>query len=196
MTAETEALAENNVRLVYHMMAKLYPVLHKTAKWNCMDEEDLLNEGLWALYRAAEGYNPRVGKFSTYACVAISRSIRRAATGYKREDVALHTLSLDEDECNGEYRALYEKLEDESAARSFWEVVEGSVLRREVREAVDALTPRQREAVRRRYGLGYIGKTYPEIAADMGCKPQNVKQLVALGEASLRIRLAEWEESV
>jgi RNA polymerase sigma factor (sigma-70 family) len=47
--------------------------------WGGVPEDDLLQEGRIALWRAIEGYEPRRGAaFSTYASVAIARAVWRA----------------------------------------------------------------------------------------------------------------------
>ena len=66
-----------NVLLARHERLVRYVVRNQI--WGGVPEDDLLQEGRIALWRAIEGYDPRRGAaFSTYASVAIARAVWRA----------------------------------------------------------------------------------------------------------------------
>lgn len=75
-----EYIVELNIGLVYTMLKKVGT--------NDADEDDLLSEGLLALTRAVERFNPWKGyRFSTYACNAIGRAlIRRRQREHRYRD--------------------------------------------------------------------------------------------------------------
>jgi len=66
-----------NILLEWHERLVRYVVRNQI--WGGVPEDDLLQEGRIALWRAIEGYDPRRGAaFSTYASVAIARRVWRA----------------------------------------------------------------------------------------------------------------------
>ena len=66
-----------NTLLARHERLVRYVVRNQI--WGGVPEDDLLQEGRIALWRAIEGYEPRRGAaFSTYASVAIARAVWRA----------------------------------------------------------------------------------------------------------------------
>ena len=84
MTKQQEQLVEDNINLVYYTIVRYYP-LHK-------GDEDIIQNGMIGLCRAAIDYNPEKGAFSTYAIRKI-----RSAIGYEfRKDCKrIKTISLD-----------------------------------------------------------------------------------------------------
>lgn len=70
------------------LLARHEPLVHYMVRnqiWGGVPEDDLLQEGRIALWRAIEGYDPQRGTaFSTYACVAIAHRVWRA-TQQERE---------------------------------------------------------------------------------------------------------------
>jgi RNA polymerase primary sigma factor len=65
-------LTEGNLGLVYDLMGR--------SRFENLDREDMTSEGLMALLRAVDTFDPWRGfRFSTYACNAILRSFSRAA---------------------------------------------------------------------------------------------------------------------
>jgi RNA polymerase primary sigma factor len=78
LTRVTERLVSANLGLVYEMMRRVRPT-H-------IDREELISEGMLALYRSVQSFNPWSGfRFSTYACNAILRAFgRRIQTENRR----------------------------------------------------------------------------------------------------------------
>lgn len=70
-------LVEENLQLV-PWIVKCY------FYWSSMDFEDLVQEGNLGLIKAAEKYNPTIGRFSTHAFWWISQAIRRAIKNQAR----------------------------------------------------------------------------------------------------------------
>jgi len=75
--AQAGCRACGNALLVRHEGLVHYIVRHQI--WGGVAEDDLLQEGRIALWRAIEGYDPERGAaFSTYASVAIARAVWQA----------------------------------------------------------------------------------------------------------------------
>ena len=73
LTAEQQALVENNMRLVHHAIKRYLPFLVKSK-----DYEDWAQIGMIGLCQAAKGYNPEAGTaFSTLACISVRNEITR-----------------------------------------------------------------------------------------------------------------------
>lgn len=69
MTQEQERLVAENINIVYFAAKKM----------GCGSDEDLIQEGMVGLCKAAKGFNPDKGyKFSTYALHCIKSHISRA----------------------------------------------------------------------------------------------------------------------
>ena len=65
-----EYIAERNLGLVYSM-------INRFVTWH-LDEDDVLSEGMYALTRAVDRFDPSKGfRFSTYACNVIWKSLKR-----------------------------------------------------------------------------------------------------------------------
>ncbi len=73
-------VVEANQGLVYDLIGR--------SRFSTLDREEMTSEGMMALLRAADTFNPWKGyRFSTYACNAIIRAFARAAmTDSKRRD--------------------------------------------------------------------------------------------------------------
>ena len=73
-------VVEANQGLVYDLIGR--------SRFSSLDREEMTSEGMMALLRAADTFNPWKGyRFSTYACNAIIRAFARAAmTDSKRRD--------------------------------------------------------------------------------------------------------------
>lgn len=67
MNDEQRKLAEDNMKLVYHVIARDYPTFK--------GDEDIVQSGMLGLCRAATKWNESRGAFSTYACVCIRSAI-------------------------------------------------------------------------------------------------------------------------
>lgn len=79
-----EQLIQDNMGLVYHVIQQKYPTF--------IGDEDLIQSGMVGLCKAAESFDPTVGKFSTFAYWCILNEIRRDfVSRFKHKGV----LSLD-----------------------------------------------------------------------------------------------------
>lgn len=76
---DTDRLIRANLRLVYRHA-------HRYAKLRLLTFDDLVSEGMYALVRAARGYDPATGNaFSSYAVPAIARAMCNALRVKKRD---------------------------------------------------------------------------------------------------------------
>jgi RNA polymerase sigma factor (sigma-70 family) len=66
---ERDALILDNMKLVYHVLHKYYPSHAKN--------EDIIQEGMLGLVKAAENFNPEKGKFYNFAITSILNQIRQ-----------------------------------------------------------------------------------------------------------------------
>lgn len=151
---------------------------------------DLVNEGNIGLVRAADRFDPDRGvRFISYAHFWVRRAMVNAIT---RHDVRPlpgepppRPLSLDH-AVPGGARTLAELLPDERAPEPG-----AGVVRERLRDAIEAslsdLPPREREVVRRYFGLGSeCAETLAEISADLGVSRERVRQLKDQGLSRLR----------
>ena len=67
MNDEQRKLAEDNMKLVYHVIARDYPTF--------VGDEDIIQSAMLGLCRATMRWNESKGAFSTYACVCIKSAI-------------------------------------------------------------------------------------------------------------------------
>ena len=79
-----EKLIEDNMKLVYFIVHKYYPAFGKN--------EDVIQEGMVGLVKAADTWDESKSKFSTYACACILTEIR---TYFKQQSKHQNVLSLD-----------------------------------------------------------------------------------------------------
>ena len=183
--AEVQRLVEKNRKLVDYMVNRY---LKRYFVGN-MDRDDLVSWGMIGLVNAARAYDPNRGtSFSTLACRAIERMLIR---GVRREwdpDEANATLSLDrlvrEGDDSGD-RRFVEQLEADTN-------VENDIMRADldetVREALDVLTPEQRQLIERRY---FKQESVQDIAEDLGLTRQGVYSRERSIMRQLRSRLTE-----
>ncbi len=183
--AEVQRLVEKNKKLVDYMVNRY---LKRYFVGN-MDRDDLVSWGMIGLVNAARAYDPSRGtSFSTLACRAIERMLIR---GVRREwdpDEANATLSLDrlvrEGDDSGD-RRFVEQLEADTN-------VENDIMKADldetVREALDVLTPEQRQLIERRY---FKQESVQDIAEDLGLTRQGVYSRERSIMRQLRSRLTE-----
>lgn len=166
MTKQQQQLVEDNINLVYFTIVRYYP-LHK-------GNEDIIQNGMIGLCRAAIDYNPEKGMFSTYAIRKI-----RSAIGYEfRKDAKrIKTISLDaEREANhhGDTVTLQEAVMGDNDV----DYVDTTPL-------CKVLTPQQRDV----FDLLQQGKSKPEIAEILGISRQRVHQ-------QLRVIQKKWSKTL
>lgn len=81
-----DKLIEDNMKLVYYVINKYYP--------SYLGDEDVVQEGMLGLCRAANNYDPSKTKFSTYAVICIKHQILYYLRSRSKHN---GTLSLDYD---------------------------------------------------------------------------------------------------
>jgi len=128
--------------------------------------EEALQTGRIGLWRAILGYDPQRGtRFSTYAYPAIIRQVWDAV----RRECAWERRQVRE-ELLGVY---FEANSADDRQKAEWEEVEDSL-----RGMVAGLPERQREVIRRHYGLeGQVPQTLAEIGGQWGVSRQRVYQI-------------------
>jgi RNA polymerase sigma factor (sigma-70 family) len=166
-----EFLLARHERLVHYVV--------RNQIWGGVPEDDLLQEGRIALWRAIEGYDPQKGAaFSTYACVAIARAVW-AATRHEREQRRLVRQADPPDD--------YLLLEG-----GIWLGLVGEVLT----EGLGHLSARQRRTLELVYGVGEKtplredgrnGWMLKEIGAQWGVTKERVRQVRNDALAVLRL---------
>lgn len=87
-----EYIVEQNLGLVYSMISR-FNSRH-------LDDDDLLSDGMFALSRAVDRFNPWRGfRFSTYACNVVARSLMRRGkqtSNYRRLFPVQHDVELEQ----------------------------------------------------------------------------------------------------
>ncbi len=133
--------------------------------------EEALQAGRTGLWRAIKGYDHQRGTaFSTYAWLAIMRSVWAAVKATQREAQTTHLVA--------------EVVDEQQEPAQLWEkaVVEAST-----REAVAHLPERLQAVLRARYGwAGQAPATFRQIGAQLGVSKQRAHQLHQ--EALIRLR--------
>lgn len=143
--------------------------------------DDLYQSGYPALVAAVETYDPARGRtFVSWLSVTLKTAFAEAGgyrTARQANDPLRRAASLDApigDESDAD--ALEAVIADGAAAEAFTEAEE-RVYRRQLHDALEKamndLTPRQRDILRRRY---YGGQSQPDIAAALGCTGAGVSQ--------------------
>ena len=108
-----DQLIEENMNLVYYLVHRYYPTFGQ--------DEDVIQEGMIGLIKAADTFDESKSKFSAYASVCILNQIRRY---FKLQSKHQHHLSLDkvlstsavDDEIHSTFGDL---VEDDSAMIDF-----------------------------------------------------------------------------
>lgn len=137
------------------------------------EAEDVAQEAMLRLWRAAPGWQPGGARVSTWLYRVVSNLVidRHRARGRRGRSVALEAVAEPADEGPGVEARLLE------AERL-----------RALGAAIAALPPRQREAVVLRH---LEGLPNPEIAAIMGIGAEAVESLTARGRRALAAALGE-----
>lgn len=140
-------------------------------------EDDLYQAGFLALVEAVETYDPGQAGFLTWLGYHLKTAFAQAA-GYRsvKRDALDFAADLDAPLPEVDNITLADTIEAPEAAQSF-EDVERELwladLRRILGGALEALPPRQREALKAHY---YQGRTLQEIAAAQGISAERVRQ--------------------
>lgn len=147
--------------------------------------EDAVHEGRIGLWRAIQGYDPGRGtKLSTYAVVAIKRSVWEAVRSHEESHSCFADLSVAD---------LPEEFEPSEPPDQSLAILEA---REELSELIAGLPPRLGEIVVRHHGLkGRFPESFTTIGRSFGVSRQRVhylhKQaltLLAQPDRSLRLR--------
>ena len=149
-------LIERNLRLVAHIMKKYYT--------GTSDQEDLISIGTIGLIKGIETFDSSKGaRLATYAARCVENEILmyfRARKKLQGEVSLSESIETDKDgnalylmDIVGEDDTMFSDLQDKE---------DGILIRRLVREC---LTPREREIISARYGLGgKVPRTQREVA--------------------------------
>jgi RNA polymerase sigma factor (sigma-70 family) len=166
-----------NTLLAWHERLVRYVVRNQI--WGGVPEDDLLQEGWIALWRAIEGYDPQRGAvFSTYASVAIARRVWRATQQERCERRLVRQADPPD-----AYLALEEGL---------WHALVGEVLA----EGLGHLSERQRRVLELVYGVGEEaplredgrdGYKLKEVGEQWGVSKERVRQVRNDALAVLRL---------
>jgi len=152
------SIAESNLGLVYSMARKARNV-------NPAQYEDAISEGVAALMRAIDKFDPGRGfRFSTYAC----RSIWKSFSNIKR------------DCCK---RLRERELPELPMADPRAKVADAGAIRAEMLELLDCLPVRTRKIIERRF---YHSETLEEIGAYFGLSKERVRQTINNGLETMR----------
>lgn len=92
-TVDIEGLVRDNERLVHR---EVWRFRRQHPRLTGCDQDDLVSFGLFGLFKAAGGYQPSRGEFSTYAVPAIQHEIIKQAERVSREFRRFKLVSLDE----------------------------------------------------------------------------------------------------
>lgn len=138
-------LIEHNLRLVMHIIKKYYT--------SSADAEDLISIGTIGLIKGVSTYRPDRGvRLATYAARCIENEILMFFRGQKKSAGDISLSGVLEPDGEGDGPSVLDTIADDT------DLLEDLTRRdsvQEVRNAVSAaLTPREAEIVRLRYGLG------------------------------------------
>ncbi|MBR3238064.1 MAG: RNA polymerase sporulation sigma factor SigK [Oscillospiraceae bacterium] len=180
-------LVEHNLRLVAHIVKKYYA--------HTEDVDDLISIGTIGLIKGINSYRPEKGvKLSSYVSRCIENEILMAFRGKRKSegDVSL-SEALDVEEEGGALSYLDVLAQEDDLA----ERIGSAELCRQLREAVDAaLTPREAEIVRLRYGLqGGEPMTQRQLAEGLGISRSYVSRIEKKALEKLRSALEERGET-
>ncbi|MBI4586065.1 MAG: sigma-70 family RNA polymerase sigma factor [Planctomycetes bacterium] len=200
-----ERLLVSNFRLVFHELLRF--------RTRGMERADLFQEGFLGLHRAVFRFDPtRLTKFSTYATYWIRQAIRKALidrsalirvpqaiqdalrkpetrlpkeVAYRVQRIMRETVSISAGDDDPEGRRMSETLGDPGlhpVEKLYTEAIPSSVS-----QALEFLDPREREVIRRRFGIGGEQiQTLDEIGTSFHLSRERIRQLEAEALARLR----------
>lgn len=166
---------EANLGLVYDLIGR--------SRFATLDREEMTSEGMMALLRAADTFDPWRGfRFSTYACNAILRAFSRAAMqDSKRRGKIV-----------GPYDVEFEK--SDAAERKFGD--QRALFTERLRRILDTdeaeLTDVERTVLDRRFPFedGRVRQTLEAIGQNMQVSKERVRQIQLTALAKLRSAIA------
>ncbi|MCH7527754.1 MAG: sigma-70 family RNA polymerase sigma factor [Planctomycetes bacterium] len=162
-------IVERNLGLVYSMITRL--------GLKGVERDELRSEGLFALMRAVDGFDPWCGfRFSTYACHAITRSLLQVARKARRDRARMLI----------EYEPWFE----EPVRVDAWTELYADRLNRALDQNLGELTDREADILGRRYPLdGALGLTLGEIGTRIGLSRERVRQIEKTALYKIRVVL-------
>jgi RNA polymerase sigma factor (sigma-70 family) len=171
-------LVEANLGLVYDLIGR--------NRFDNLDRDDLNSEGMMALLRAVDAYDPWRGFcFSTYACNAILRAFARAALqdSQRRSRIA------------GSYDEDFEKSDMPEQVRQDHRALFVERLRRILDMENAELTDIENMVLARRFPLeeGRTRQTLDEIGRMMGVSKERIRQIQLAAISKLRRALIRDE---
>lgn len=144
-------VTQRNIGLVYAICIR----------FRVSDNDELLSEGNFALMRAARRYDPWSGwKFSTYACTAITRAMRRYMTRRRLPYTGLEEAFFEED-----HRGADPRVFDEQDCATLNKVLERNAAQ---------LSEAERITLIKRF---FEGCTYEQTGQAIGLSKERARQL-------------------
>ncbi len=152
-----EHIVHRNLGLVYTMMRRY--------RFKDLDNDDMLSEGLFALSRSVERFDPWKGyRFSTYVCNSIARAWGRRGekeTRYRRLLPVAHSVAVEEPERIDTGTELYVER-----------------LQRALNENLADLTRRESQVLANRFPPDRAPRrTLQQVARAMGLSKERVRQI-------------------
>ncbi len=150
--------------------------LARQYKSEILSTDDLVNEGVIGMMKAAEKFDPSRGKpFVTFAAPYIRRAIE-AAIGKLESDIDVH--STDESLPIGSRNnyTLLNVLEDKNVEKAD-ALVEEDTLSDDLLRFRDQLNEREQRVINLYYGIGYKRQTMAEIGDVLELKRERVRQI-------------------
>jgi RNA polymerase primary sigma factor len=169
-------MTEGNLGLVYDLIGR--------SRFESLEREEMVSEGMMALLRAVDTFDPWRGfRFSTYACNAILRAFSRAALMDSKRRSKISGPFEEEFE-----RSDYPDLRRESQRALFEERLD-----RIFRLDTAALTDTEKMVLARRFPMeeGRTRQTLEDIGRKMRVSKERVRQIQLSAIGKLRQAIAE-----
>lgn len=141
-----------------------------------LSTDDLISEGSIGLMKAADKFDPSLGKpFVTFAAPFIRKSIEDAISRITGE---VPVMSTDESLPIGSNNnfTLLNVLEDKDAPKTD-AILEQNSLSDEMATAISTLNEREQAVIRRYFGIESQRMTMAEIGEELGLKRERVRQI-------------------
>lgn len=167
--AARNILIERNLRLVAHIMKKYYTM--------SADQEDLISIGTIGLIKGISTFDAGKGaRLATYAARCVENEILMHFRAQKKTSADVSLSECIETGKDGTSLSLLDVIDSEE---DLFETLSTREMEEKLRETVTrVLTPREREIIERRYGLGNRApQTQREIAAHCGISRSYVSRI-------------------